>query len=62
MRWISLDTDVDVRSTLHDHAYMHGDSDRSRRLKGQLLVVLIFVVIAVAVLVAAWSAGPPTTT
>lgn len=37
---------------------MRGDMDRSRRLMGQLLVVLIFVVIAVAVLVAAWSAGP----
>jgi hypothetical protein len=41
---------------------MRGDTERSRRLKGQLLAVLIFVVIAVAVLIAAWSAGPPTTT
>ena len=62
MRWISIDADVDVRWKLHDHACMRGDTDRSRRLKGQLLVVLIFVVIAVAVLIAAWSAGPPTTT
>ena len=62
MRWIGPGTNVDVRWKLDDHARMRGDTDRSRRLKGQLLVVLIFVAIAVAVLLAAWSAGPATPT